>query len=204
MKAKEVDITILIDENITRIDKKMIRVSHCAIELSDISILDEIRAIVPSLRADTIRFGNIKKFHFTELSEGQRAAVTDIISKIDVTAKMYTYYMFNQTEKQAKISTVIRTIGHLKFLHRTKNVSIMLEEAEEYKSETSLKPLLVSDESLFIVCDGFLAIYLANLDNLGGQSGGFDRMHTLIKEKIRLQVFGDSSSSLYLSGTNRI
>lgn len=200
----ENELTILIDENITRIDKVTSRISFCAVEVPDQETLNEIASVVPSLMLDEIRFSGIKKFHFTELSETQRSAVIDIVSKINVTAKTYTYYIFNAEEKESKIICAKQTIEHLERIHVNKSVKFMLEYSDEYKGVKELDSLLVKDPNIFIISDGFLAVFVAKLNNISSNNGAYDRMYTLIREKLRLQVFGDSSRKIYLKSENRL
>lgn len=198
------NLTVLIDENIRRIDKIFSRISFCAVEIPEQAVLDEIASVVPEMKLDKIRFGDIGKFHFSELAEAQRFAVIEVISKINVTAKIYTYYCFNENEKESKIKYAIQTIEHLTRIHKNKELNIMLEYADEYKAVKQLAKVLVKDENIFIIPDGFLAVFMAKLDNISAHTGANDRMYTLIREKIRLQVFADSSEKIYLKSESRL
>ena len=53
---------ILIDENVKRIDKKVMRVSVCCVEVDNENILDDIRGYVNSIKDDRIRFSQLIKF----------------------------------------------------------------------------------------------------------------------------------------------
>ncbi len=198
------NLTILIDENVSRVDGKAQRISFCVVEVAEQEVLNEVISKVALMKADKIRFADINKFHFSELSETQRSAVIEFISKLNITAKTYTYYCFNETEKESKIQCLQKTIEHLKRLHPNKKLDIRVEYAGEYKDVPELKKLLVKNSDIFIIADGFLAVFIGKLDNISRRQGSYDKLYQLIREKIRLQVFSDGAKKVYLTGRNRL
>lgn len=194
---------ILIDENVKQIDKKVTRVSFCFVEVDDKNILNGIRKFVDSIRNDPIRFGGVDKIHFSSMAEAQRQSVIEYISKINITAKIFIYYCYGISEHDAKLQSVENAISNVQHIHKGKKLDIKLEEASEYKSSPIAKDFL-SDEDLFIVPDGMLNVFLGYLDNVSNRTGANDRMYTLIKEKIRLQVFDFGGKKDYLNSTKRV
>ena len=194
---------ILIDENVKQIDKKVTRVSFCFVEVDDKNILNGIRKFVDSIRNDPIRFGGVDKIHFSSMAEAQRQSVIEYISKINITAKIFIYYCYGISEHDAKLQSVENAISNVQHIHKGKKLDIKLEKASEYKSSPIAKDFL-SDEDLFIVPDGMLNVFLGYLDNVSNRTGANDRMYTLIKEKIRLQVFDFGGKKDYLNSTKRV
>ena len=194
---------ILVDENVKRIDKKVMRVSVCCVEVNDEHILETVREYVKSIRGDPIRFGSVNKIHFSSMAEAQRQAVIEYISKINITAKIFLYYFYGISEHDAKLQSVENAISNVRHIHKGKKLDIKLEKASEYKSSPIAKDFL-SDEDLFIVPDGMLNVFLGYLDNVSNRTGANDRMYTLIKEKIRLQVFDFGGKKDYLNSTKRV
>jgi len=196
-------LTILLDENITNLDNMMKRVSVCAVEVPEGPAMEELNEIMNVINQDNVRYGDIKKMHFSELAEAQRSAIIEQISKIDVTAKMYVYYFFDETEKSSKYFAMSEAVKHLMYIHRTNKIDIKIEHADEYL-KTDLKPLLAKDEVIFILPDGFLSVFVGKLDNTSSKVGTNDRMYTLIREKLRLQVFTSGLEKRYLTSNNRL
>ena len=87
--------------------------------------------------------------------------------------------------------------------HKGKKLDIKLEKASEYKSSPIAKDFL-GYEDLFIVPDSMLNVFLGYLDNVSNRTGANDRMYTLIKEKIRLQVFDFGGKKDYLNSIKRV
>lgn len=194
---------ILIDENVKRIDKKVMRVSVCCVEVDNENILDDIRGYVNSIKDDRIRFGSVDKIHFSSMSEAQRQSVIEYISKINITAKIFIYYYDDISEHDAKLQSAEDAVLSIKHIHRGKKLDIKLEEASEYKSSRIAKYCL-RGEDLFIVPDGILSVFLGCLDNVSNRTGANDRMYILIKEKIRLQVFSFGGEKEYLNSIKRV
>ena len=97
---------ILIDENVKRIDKKVMRVSVCCVEVDNENILDDIRGYVNSIKDDRIRFGSVDKIHFSSMSEAQRQSVIEYISKINITAKIFIMILVNTMLSSSQLRTL--------------------------------------------------------------------------------------------------
>ncbi len=197
------DLTILVDENIERLDKKLYRVSLCAIEVPDAEVMEELKAQWRDLKADTVRFEQVKKMHLSSLSESQKSIVIEAFSKINITAKMYVSYYFDGNEKDHKVHAAMFAVNNLKEIHKGKQLEIKLEYADEYMG-TPLEVYLVKDEELFLAPDSFLGVFIGVLNNTLTERGAIDRMYTLIREKIRLQVFSFADKKAYLISNKRI
>lgn len=195
---------VLADESVRSLDKKVTRVSFCCVEFVDGDILNDIRNYVESIKNDPIRFGGVDKMHFSSMSEAQQSLIIEYISKINITAKVFVYYFYNISEKDSKIQSADRTIMNILHIHRGKKIDIQLEAASEYKDSQIAKDFLSREEDLFIVPDGMLSVFLGHLDNTSGRTGANDRMYTLIKEKIRLQVFHFDQKRDFLTSTERV
>lgn len=197
------ELSILIDENIERLDKKLYRVSLCAVEVLSAEVMEELKTQMRSLVQDTIRFGHPEKMHFSALSESQKFLVIEVFSKINITAKVYVSYYFDGSEKDHKVHAAASAIDNLNHIHRGKRLDIKLEHADDYKG-TSLETYLVKDEEIFLAPDGFLGVFSGVLNNTMAQRGANDRMYTLIREKIRMQVFNFADKKAYLTSNKRI
>jgi hypothetical protein len=116
---------------------------------------------------------------------------------------VFVYYYFGGKEKEQKIESVKKVIKNIRHIHKGKDIVIQLEYADEYK-EKELMPLLIKNNPLFIVPDGYLAVFIGKLNNISGNIGSYDRMYTLIREKIRLQVFEWGEEKMYLTSNDRL
>ncbi|MGA3150299.1 MAG: hypothetical protein ABSD10_01605 [Candidatus Saccharimonadales bacterium] len=183
-------LNILIDESVTQVDKKSIRVSVCCVEYLDDAIKDDLQKLQDSFEKDEVRYPKTgKKIHFSELNIVQQSDITEIISKSDITAKVYVYYFLGMDEARAKVAAVEATIHHVQLLHRTRDIDISLETAQEYKS-SSISKYLSAEKTLFIFPDAILSIFCNFLGNQDPRKTAVSlRLYTLIREKIRLQVF---------------
>ena len=137
------------------------------------------------------------------MAEAQRQLIIEYISKINITAKIFVYYCYDISERDAKLQSAENAILNVEYIHRGKKLDIKLEEASEYKSSPVVKYCL-KDKDLFIVPDGMLSVFLGYLDNVSDRTGANDRMYGLIKEKIRLQVFNFGGKKEYLNSTKRV
>lgn len=196
-------LILLVDENVERLDQKLYRVSICAVEVPDPEILEDLKLQMRNLKADKIRFGEVTKMHLSSLSESQRTAVVEVFSKLNVTAKIFVTYYFDGDEKTHKINAATSAINNLAHIHKGKKLDIKLEHADEYLS-TPLEEILEKDEELFLAPDCFLGVFIAVLNNTSSQVGAHGRMYTLIREKIRLQVFNFADEKVYLKSEKRI
>lgn len=195
--------SIYLDENTTKLDLKLIRASICAVEVTDEGVIKEVVGLITKIRTDKIRYGNIKKLHFSDLSVEQRFQIIEVISKLDVIARVYVNYLYDANETAAKINTMQFAVSNLKHIHRLKKINISIEHAEEY-AKTDLKEYLGNQEADYLISDAFLHVYNSVLNNTLGKTGAENRMYQLIREKIRLQVFIYAGNAVYLERENRI
>ena len=195
--------SIFLDENVTKLDKKVTRTSVCAVEVQDMEVIEKVQKLITDIRSDKIRFAKVEKIHFSSLSEDQRARIIEILSKLDVTVRTYVVYSYNVKETEAKIRAVRLTLENLRHIHKGKKINISIEHAAEY-TKTEFKELLGTEEANYLICDAFLHVFIGVLDNTSGSQGAQDRMYSLIREKIRLQVFNYGGESVYLRRENRL
>src|ERR1700722_1456867 len=136
-------IEILVDESIEQIDSKAQKISVCCVELGQGALVSSLAALRKTIETDKVRFpDNGTKIHFSDMNDAQRAIIVETISKLPLTAKIYTYYSISDNSKQAKRDAMQMTIAHIRRLHRTKEITLKIEYADEYKGTSYAGHLL--------------------------------------------------------------
>jgi hypothetical protein len=190
-------LDIYIDESFERIDKKLWKVSICGVEIEHDQVEISVQQIA-SITSDVIRFPRTgKKAHFSEMNEAQQSQIIEIVSKLPIAAKTYTYYLIANNETVAKCSAMERAVSHLQHIHRKKEITIFVEYAVEYRKST-VKDLLRKDLPAFILPDSILSVYTKFLnDKNSGSTSSNARFYTLVRAKIRLQSFSTNTHREY-------
>lgn len=196
-------LEIFLDENVTVVDRKLLRVTVGVVEMDDSNVNVSVNEVLQILD-DPIRFPARKKFHTSSMNEVEATSVIEIVSKLQLKARMYTYYFISKDEMTAKLNAMIRTVEHVNRLHIKHKISIQIEYASEY-TKSSLNKYLVRDNRLFIIVDSVLSAYTHYLDNLDNRSTSISlRNYTLLKNKVRLQSFFSEVHAEYNIGNKRL
>lgn len=181
-------IDIFLDESLDRVDRKLWKVSVGAVEIEHDKVYTSMKQVTELLN-DPIRFPDRKKYHASGMNQAENSEIVEVVSKLPISAKVYTYYLFAQNEKVAKVLGMEKSVEHLKYIHRNKDVEIYIEYADEYK-RSKISSHLVKQSDAFLVVDSVLSVYTHYLDDIGGGAISLSRRnYTLLKSKIRLQSF---------------
>lgn len=182
-------LSIYLDESFERVDKKLWKVSICGVEIEQDHVEDSV-AQIASITSDVIRFPQTgRKAHFSGMDDAQQSQIVEVISKLPITAKTYTYYLIAENETAAKRTAMERAVSHLQYIHRTKDITFFVEYADEYK-ESTVGRYLHKGLPAFILPDSILSIYTKFLKYLdSSRPSATPRFYTLLKAKIRLQSF---------------
>lgn len=182
-------LDVFLDESFERIDKKLWKVSVCGVEIENSEVKNSV-AQVASITSDVIRFPESgKKLHFSELNDAQQSQIVEVVSKLPIAAKTYTYYILGENEPSAKRIAMERSVRHLQHIHRSKKMSVFIEYAHEYRG-SEVKDLLYRDLPAFVLPDAILSVYTKFLnDKEIGSTSSNARFYILLREKIRLQSF---------------
>lgn len=183
-------IDIYIDENIERLDSKAWKISVCCVEIDHGSLDESLSTLCYSIESDKIRFpDNGTKLHFSEMNDAQKTIVVEVLSKLPITAKLYTYYSINDDGREAKRVAMQRTVDHISRLHRTKEITLKIEYADEYKG-TPYAGCLVRGDFGSILPDALLNVYCKRLNEISPKSSAANmQFYTLLRSKMRLQTF---------------
>jgi hypothetical protein len=183
-------IDIFIDESIERIDNKAWKVSVCGVEIDHGSLDKSLEELKQTIAADKIRFpDNGTKLHFSEMNDAQKTIVVEVIAKLPITAKLYTYYSISSDEKQAKRDAMQKTVDHFRRLHRTKEITLKIEYADEYRS-TLMAGYLVKGDFGLILPDALLNVFCKRLNEISPRSSAANmQFYNLLRNKMRLQTF---------------
>lgn len=198
---------ILIDESVYWLDKKTARTMVCAVEFVDGNMGPKLVNLKNELEADTIRFAEKGKVHYSSLSEHQRAMLIDKIAKLPFVARIYVEYVQGQhnvppSESDCKKSLMLRAVNNLARLHSGKPYLIKIEHANEYMV-SRLQRYLVKESFEFILPDTIMGAFSNYLNSTEARGASF-RLYQLIKEKIRSQYFRSSSMDEYLTRSTRL
>ncbi len=196
-------IDIFLDENIDRVDRKLWKISVGAVEIEHDKVDTSIKQVMDLLN-DPIRFPKRKKYHASGMNPAENTAIAEIVSKLPISAKVYTYYLLAKNEKVAKVLAMEKSVEHLKYIHRNREVSISVEFAEEYK-KSKIGSHLLSDSGAFLIVDSVLSIYTHYLEDIkDGATSLSRRNYTLLKNKIRLQSFFSEEHREYNKRNKRL
>jgi hypothetical protein len=191
---------ILIDETVHRIDKLVTRISFACVEITDKNLnkaLSELASLIDDEKTK-IETKNANKLHFSEITNENREKIIELIYRLPLKIKVYTYYFSDLSEKQAKIQGLSKTVGHITWLHRNIKPEILVEKADEYKG-MDINAKLVKDELCFLLPDAFLSVYSKHLNDTSTSIKSHNEyLYNKIKEKIRLQTyFSDGFKEFY-------
>lgn len=191
-------IEIFIDENIERIDSKAWKISVCCVEIDHGSLDRSLGELRQSIESDKIRFpDNGTKLHFSEMNDAQKTIVVEVLSKLPITAKLYTYYSINDDGREAKRVAMQKTVDHISRLHRTKEITLKIEYADEYKG-TPYAGCLVRDDFGSILPDALLNVYCKRLNEISPKGSAANmQFYALLKSKMRLQTFNMQQRTEY-------
>lgn len=180
---------VYLDESFERVDKKLWKVSICGVEIEENQVEESV-AQIASITSDVIRFPQTgRKAHFSEMDDAQQSQIVEVISKLPISAKVYTYYLIVENESVAKCNAMERAVGHLQYIHRTKDISVFVEYADEYK-ESAINNYIYKNLPSFILPDSILSVYTKYLKFTdSSRPSATPRFYTLLKAKIRLQTF---------------
>jgi hypothetical protein len=198
-------IEIFIDESVERIDSKAWKISICGVEIDQGSLDESLAELRRSIEADKIRFpDNGTKLHFSEMNDAQKTIVVEVLSKLPITAKIYTHYSISDDAKQAKLTVMQKAIEHISWLHRTQEISLKVEHADEYRG-SPFADCLVKGDFGFILPDALLNVYCKQLNETGSRSSAANaQFYKLLKSKMRLQAFSMQEHTEYNIRQNRL
>ena len=210
---------ILLDENLCIVDKIMSKVNICCVEVDQTSSdivntgLDKVFTMV---KTDRVRFednGSLDKIHSSQFNSAQLTQIVEIISKLPISAKIYTHYFMNRDlgDKDAKIIAMRRSLSSIKHNHRNNATKFVIEHSKDYVG-SSLQNMLSDEESYYhrlLLPDLFLSVYSRYLgceqvSKSRSKSQPSDVFYKLLKSKIRLQAFIINGKDIYLEKGDRI
>jgi len=182
-------LNIYLDESIEQVDKKLWKISICGVEIGQEQVEDSVARIMSTI-ADPIRFPKTgRKIHFSEMNDAQQSQIVEVISKLPIGAKTYTYYLMAENEAAAKRTAMERAVNHLQHIHRARDITVFVEHANEYR-DSEVKGYLHKDLPAFMLPDAILSVYSKFLNDTKTYSTSSNaRFYVLLKAKIRLQSF---------------
>ena len=203
-------ITILLDETVCRLDKKIYRVGVCCVEIDEGDlgdVEDAIEKLYGNIKRDSVRFPDIQKVHASDFNHSQNSYIIEILAKLPIKVKMYTYYLFGHNEAEVKLRAMQNTVDNIKnYQHKNREINIQIEFATEYK-KTSLQGCLTKSQ-LTILPDAILYVYNNYLNITKNQKKESNEPHAilykLLRNKIRLQVFKAKNDDEYLQKGERL
>lgn len=198
-------IYCIADESYKKFDNKISRTSVCVVEFTDLELISkEFEGLIKTVENDNVRFNNkLNKLHSSELTAPQVTFITEKISKMKFSAKIYTKYIYDKSEKDCKVETMQLAVEHLKCIHINKETTIKIESAEEYKDSKLAKLCGDLGDKYSLLPDIILAVFLHILDDKKPEITN-NSNYNLLREKIRLQVFALDKTRRYLDKTKRL
>jgi len=186
------NLTILIDERVDHLDEYTLRLMYCAVEIpgeTDVLVLsNEIKEAFNNSDG----YEDLKKVHFTSLNLKQRRFLLQIISKLNITAKMYISYHF-RTEPHKELARRLEVVvRETQIKHRNKRLTFIVENAEAYKRLIKTENL-TSNDYLTIIADAMCFVFATKLNpiipNKAAINAYNDRQYQLIRHQIRLHTY---------------
>lgn len=195
-------ITLVIDENISRLDANCLRVIMAGVEF-DNSERQMIDSIANSLQD---KLEESDKFHFTGLNPSKRKIILEQIIKLPIRAKIFCAYCHNIAEPTAKTTSLKLFIQQYLHDYQKHNIQFMVEQANEY-SKIIKKHLLFdgSNSALSILPDAICHSYMRHISRCTNKAcGEVDLYEEYLSSIVRTQIIDSLPGRIFLSRENKL
>jgi len=202
---KQTKLAIVIDERQDRLDEHVTRSIYCTVEIPEETDVNDVsKEIEDYIKQNAIV--ELDKIHFTSMHPKQRLKCVELIGKMNITAKMYIYYDFQENGSIAKKFNLVKAVRATQYKHRNKELTFYVERADEYKGVIK-KEAMTSDHFLSLLADCYCYVFTTRLNkpmNSPAINTLNEQMYTLLRHQIRLHTYMFDNKKTEHSRSNRI